>query len=302
MNESLKLGGNDAASTNAVMASSEDSVASVENIAYELHSIKKDSLGHTLLDARMKRGISISDVAQSIKFSTRQIEAIECDDFDKLPGTTFMRGFIRSYAKFLHLDPIPLLDMFDKQVPQVAVSMQTPPFMGAALPKVSERRYPSLYLKFLLILLALSAVTAAYILWPPSTKNTAIERTEVATPPVSVALVASSLPTRVEHEPGNVDLENMKNVPDAQVLQSPAPDLHQLIFIFDGKSWVEVRDSSKTVIFAQNNEPGSRQVINGKPPFALVIGNASQVQLVYEDRQVDLLPFTRVDVARFNLE
>jgi cytoskeleton protein RodZ len=43
-------------------------------------------------------------------------------------------------------------------------------------------------------------------------------------------------------------------------------------------------------------------VVSGKPPFVLVIGNAPAVQLQYDDRQIDLRPYTKVDVARLNLE
>ena len=74
------------------------------------------------------------------------------------------------------------------------------------------------------------------------------------------------------------------------------------MFTFAGKSWVEVKDASQNIIFAQINDAGTHQVVSGKPPFVLVIGNAPAVQLQYDDRQIDLRPYTKVDVARLNLE
>ena len=48
-------------------------------------------------------------MAQQLKFGARQLEALEADRFDELPGGTFARGMVRSYARLLKLDPEPLL-------------------------------------------------------------------------------------------------------------------------------------------------------------------------------------------------
>ncbi|MCJ7838844.1 MAG: helix-turn-helix domain-containing protein, partial [Burkholderiales bacterium] len=67
------------------------------------------SPGRALASIRAELKLSVADVSQQIKYSARQIEAIEADDYAKLPGTTFVRGMIRSYAKLLQIDPAPLL-------------------------------------------------------------------------------------------------------------------------------------------------------------------------------------------------
>lgn len=67
------------------------------------------SLGRTLREAREHLGLSVADVAAQIKFAPRQIEALEADDFKHLPELAFVRGFVRSYAKILHLDAPSLL-------------------------------------------------------------------------------------------------------------------------------------------------------------------------------------------------
>ena len=67
------------------------------------------SLGNILREAREKLGLSVADVAGQIKFAPRQIEALEADDFKRLPEAAFLRGFVRSYAKILRLDAEPLL-------------------------------------------------------------------------------------------------------------------------------------------------------------------------------------------------
>lgn len=69
-----------------------------------------DSIGAELARAREERGLSISDVAQQLKFAPRQLEALEQDRFEQLPGGTFARGMVRSYARLLKIEPDPLLD------------------------------------------------------------------------------------------------------------------------------------------------------------------------------------------------
>ena len=275
------------------------------------------SLGRSLAEARKARGLSIAEVAQAIKFSPRQIEAIESDDFGKLPGATIVRGFIRSYAKLLRLDPTVLLTMFDRQVPPVAATMAVLTDTGAALPQVGERSGPLLNpLLMLSIVAAVAGGAAAYYYWPTGTLFPGAPAATTAAPSAPAATlpaVEQAAPIVAPEAPGAVT----SAAPDAaQAAQQAAdagsqpiqptqpfdPDLHQLIFVFDDKAWVEVKDASQRVIFAQNNLPGTRQVVAGKPPFAVVIGNASHVQLIYEERQIDLQPYTKVDVARFNLE
>ncbi|MBI3525067.1 MAG: helix-turn-helix domain-containing protein [Betaproteobacteria bacterium] len=249
-----------------------------------------DSPGRRLREARETRGLSIADVANSIKFSTRQIETVERDDFDRLPGATFVRGFIRSYAKLLQLDIQPLLAMLDQEKPQTATVIQLPKDTGAALPQAGEQRSYLPYFALLLTLLALFVAFATYFDWPGGSAKPAS---------IAVAPIAQPLQAQVE-QPAATSVEPGQAA--QPVTQSSDPDMRQLIFVFDDKSWIEVKDATQRVIFAQNNAPGTRQVVNGKPPFALVIGNATHVQLLYGDQQVDLHPYTKVDVARLTLE
>ncbi|MCX7172556.1 MAG: DUF4115 domain-containing protein [Proteobacteria bacterium] len=251
-----------------------------------------ESPGRSLREARELRGLSIADVVNSIKFSPRQIEAIERNDFEHLPGATFVRGFIRSYAKLLQLDPHPLLAMMDRETPQADTQIHLPKDTGAALPQPGERRSYLPHLALLVTVLATVIAIATYFDWPGGSGKAKPPSTVIA-PTVQQPLPYVVQPPATQVEPGQ---------PEPPKTPSPEPDFRQLIFVFEEKSWVEVKDAAQRVIFAQNNEPGTRQVVNGKPPFSLVIGNASHVQLQFEDQQVDLRPHTKVDVARLTLE
>jgi hypothetical protein len=76
----------------------------------------------------------------------------------------------------------------------------------------------------------------------------------------------------------------------------------QLILLFDDKSWVEIRDASKSVLLVGEFTNGERQVAVGKPPFHLWVGRASAVRLFDGDREIDLKQHTSGEVARLIVE
>jgi len=73
--------------------------------------------GACLAEARVAQGLSIEGVAQQLKFSARQIEALEADRYDALPGVAVVRGMVRGYARLVQLDAGPLLDALGNLVP-----------------------------------------------------------------------------------------------------------------------------------------------------------------------------------------
>jgi len=79
--------------------------------------------GRALAAARAGLKLSVADVSQQIKYGVKQIEAIEADDYARLPGTTFVRGMIRSYAKLVQIDPAPLLAQMGRHDTPAAVTV-----------------------------------------------------------------------------------------------------------------------------------------------------------------------------------
>lgn len=67
--------------------------------------------GRVLAQKRQEMNWSVEDVAHSLHLAPRQIQALEDDHYSALPGIAITRGFIRSYAKLLQIEPAPLLQM-----------------------------------------------------------------------------------------------------------------------------------------------------------------------------------------------
>jgi len=66
----------------------------------------KETLGDVLRTARVARGEDTATVAAKLKMRRDQLEAIESGDYAKLPGRTYVLGFVRSYATYLGLDAV----------------------------------------------------------------------------------------------------------------------------------------------------------------------------------------------------
>ena len=62
------------------------------------------SIGEKLRLAREAQGIALREISEQTRISIRYLEAIESDDFKRLPGGIFNRSFIRAYAKFVGVD------------------------------------------------------------------------------------------------------------------------------------------------------------------------------------------------------
>jgi cytoskeletal protein RodZ len=65
-----------------------------------------------LREARIRRGLTIRDVSDVTKIRTKYLEALEQDDYEVIPGSTFVKAYMRSYASFLRLDADALVDEY----------------------------------------------------------------------------------------------------------------------------------------------------------------------------------------------
>lgn len=72
-----------------------------------------DELGHILREARETKGLTLQEVQTETRITVRYLDALENGDYDRLPTPVHVRGFLRNYARFLGLDPQPLLDRYE---------------------------------------------------------------------------------------------------------------------------------------------------------------------------------------------
>jgi cytoskeletal protein RodZ len=71
--------------------------------------------GQILRAARQERGLSLDDAERGTRIRREFLEALEADDYERLPPPVYTRGFIRSYARWLGLDPDQVVSLFPQR-------------------------------------------------------------------------------------------------------------------------------------------------------------------------------------------
>ena len=73
------------------------------------------TVGQSLRRKREEENISLQSVAVGTRISSRYLQALERDEFHSLMAEVFIRGYLRSYAKFIHLNPEEVLALYQHQ-------------------------------------------------------------------------------------------------------------------------------------------------------------------------------------------
>ncbi len=269
---------------------------------------------------RAELGMSYDDVANQLKFAPRLIEALEAGEFDKLPGRTFARGMLRSYAKLLKIDPAPILAQLGvseagrtQAGPEQAVSLRTP------IPFSEGGKHGNLIYTVLTVVIL--AVVAFYAFeWyqekgassklafvdagRPAPQAPAHAPEPAATGPDAFlardgkpATFASAGPAPVPETAARMEEKRPDDAKSAPL----APGKRRIVMRFEKDSWVQIKGGNGATLLSQLNPAGSEKIIDGDPPFQLTIGNAPSVHVTYNDQPVDLKPHFKVDVARLTL-
>ena len=263
------------------------------------------NVGAELQRAREARGLALSEVAQQLKFAPRQLEALEQDRFDLLPGATFARGMVRNYARLLNIDPEPLVRCVAEryEAPDAnhlaARYSQPVPFSDSA------RRSTLVYLGLSLGVLALGAGVAwqwyherAAKSAPSHAAQTESARLATVPPPVAkLPIDQPAVEAPAAEKPAAEKPLDAKPLPLAKV---PA-GVHRLVIRCDEEAWIEVRDVNERALISSLNPAGAERVVQAHGPLSLVIGNARHVHIMRNDQPLDLAPFIRVETARFTL-
>ncbi|HEX6459015.1 MAG TPA: helix-turn-helix domain-containing protein [Thermoleophilaceae bacterium] len=94
-------------------------------------------IGDTLREARMRQKIDITEIEAKTKIRAKYLRAMENEEFDLLPGSTFAKSFLRTYAEALGLDAHRLLDEYRAQY-EPREEGELPPLAGQ--PRARDRR------------------------------------------------------------------------------------------------------------------------------------------------------------------
>ena len=160
-------------------------------------------VGGTLRRARERRGLSLREIANATKIAMPTLEAIERNDIARLPGGIFSRGFVRSYAIEVGLEPEGMIQAFMGQFPHDSVTAGHPTTSQIEDHEAveSDRRVASTFLRLLAISVPVAAVavyfTTAGRRVPVPSPQSAVSSPQSAAgtpqPPVDVSLPAPAV-------------------------------------------------------------------------------------------------------------
>ncbi|MBC8086629.1 MAG: helix-turn-helix domain-containing protein [Phycisphaerae bacterium] len=299
-------------------------------------------VGALLREGREKLKLSAGDIATKLRMGVKQVTALENADYAALPTGTFLRGFVRNYARMVSLNADEVLALLEKNNSAAVAIRATPvvvpsqqnikvPAPGGELATPNGRAI----VVGVVILLLLAAVWYWWVHVFPyrseggrvrasATQSIAVPQPAVTaeSPPQPVQLPsADSVPAvsptgigagdktvAIATPPVAPVVAGPVAIPVAEKPRAPARPAvvpagnAALGFTFSGESWVEVIDGTGKTVVSRRFTAGDAEEVIGRAPFSVVIGNASLTRMAFNGRELDLEPHTRGAVARMTLK
>ncbi len=232
------------------------------------------ALGEEFRSAREARGLTLSDVAEQIHIRSVYLNAIENEEWSAIGAPVYVRGFIRTYARFLGLDAEDAVARFNQTAPPERTSAAT-----VVVADDRDRSGLSIWAVLGTLVAVLLVVFVAYEYWQYAQGNG-------AKGPVAVATAS---PQPVGGSGGSqAPAAGSSGAPSAQPAATPAPLVHhQLAIRLTQRSWLRVTVDGATKLegifpagtartFSGNvadvragNAAGVTVAVNGRPPVPM---------------------------------
>jgi len=273
--------------------------------------------GGLLRRTREGLGLSLDDIADELHLSKYQIQALEDDDWERLPGMTYARGYVRTYARLLGLDAAELLGDATTQELEIRRSArstaqeggvdETPVAPEAPKDGSPPRRWGRVAGVVVVVILAGLAwqMTREGGTVPPIINQvvpTGSETAPQATDNEGHGEPAGTRFAEPGHESGTATAVAAPTDPVEDPASPGAPTgANHVVFQFEAPSWIDVRDADGKRLLYRSFKPGRRIEVQGRPPFRIFLGNARGVRVEYSGEVLTPEPAAGRSFARFML-
>jgi cytoskeleton protein RodZ len=153
------------------------------------------SFGEQLRVAREARGITLREISEQTRISTRYLEAIESDDYKRLPGGIFNKSFIKAYAKYIGFDEKEALEAYARTAREQGTSpddVVSTPYQPRVYTDGSSRSPLVTLLLTILILAIISLGVYAAMHWYQRREGVAADQGDAAQQPAQTGQAAPS--------------------------------------------------------------------------------------------------------------
>ncbi|HTU69295.1 MAG TPA: RodZ domain-containing protein [Candidatus Baltobacteraceae bacterium] len=254
------------------------------------------ALGERFRAAREARGLTLSDVAEHIRIRSVYLAAIEDESWSAIGAPVYIRGFLRTYARFLGLDSEEVVAEFNSQESAPAAPVPAAPGSPPKTTYLADEEPAARYLSPLIWIASIIAVVLiAVVVYNEATLRA--RQTASALPSNTAAELAASpaqaaTPPALSASPGSLPGGSPSTLPSASPSASPtgtaAPDaLATLELRLSAPSWLRVTVDGN-VSMEGTFPAGTVRQFHGKIA-SLRIGNAGGVEVIVDGKSLGRL-------------
>lgn len=271
-----------------------------------------DSPGRLIRQARERVQMSLDELAAQTKLSHGVLDALERDDFKTLREPVYVRGYYRKCCKSLKLSEATLIAAYQRMPGSAGPAMPSKLLLVPENEMFGSRGAGSLrWWVGLIIVIAVLAAVYGYlysrsnpaVVSPSATlKSNAVPT--VAGNAMAVAVAVMATPTPAASSTAAAPTDKQADTMSSPVVAAPAipAETQSLTLIFDKASWVRVESSTGKLLLSGVIQAGAKQVLTGKPPYSVFLGNAPGVIVEYAGNAFNVQPFVKSNSsARFNV-
>lgn len=289
--------------------------------------------GQLLQQAREQRQLSVAEVALQLNLRVNLVKQIENDELDSSILITFVRGYLRAYARLVKLPEQQVLQAFEQQNAgnaEPSKPMQT--FSNRTGHQATENRFMWLTyaIGFILVLMlvlwwwqttrpgaddpsqppAAAATTDSLLATDnssnsinssDSSENSDSSDTAVITPE-NVTAGSNNAAAVVDSQAdfmASQTLPSLTSEPLAEEVSAAQQDV--ITMNFQDNCWIDVLDADGNRIAYGTKEAGYQMTVSGKAPFVVTLGNPSVVRITLNNQPFDMSSLPDGRVAKFTL-
>ena len=262
--------------------------------------------GQLLKEARKKTRRRYKRLSSELSIPEKYLEALEENNFSIMAGPTYVKGYLRAYAKKLDLDPETVIAAFDRYLKDQRRLEKK----GIKKEQKNETKKKVFYI-YALIFFLIASITLLIAFIPE--RNNDSEKKEDRSFSETEIQNSNDIPPILNTKPPlSIELEQdtSHNIPDLNIQEEvialeitddvkdetnklSIETINTIEMNFSGDCWIELMDKNGIIEY-RLAKAGTSMFFEGLGPFKLLIGNSKRVELFYNDVKVSLASTTNV--------